>query len=204
MNGAEESRDGRRPKPDTMLITVRTKGFEAEPRTRRYVESRLLSAIGQFRTRIKSVTVSLDASRDRRASDRAVSEISVHLRPSGGVRSRAEHSEMRVAVDGSIAQVRSELEREIARIARTVGPAKAIERSHHNALDVMFDDNRISHHQRELLERPENYLRGVRVRERWRSHRDVDDDIRQRKAARDREGSKSTRPRRSRRLSRVD
>jgi ribosomal subunit interface protein len=186
-----------------MLITFRTKGFEVEPLTRRYVESRLLSAIGQFRSRIESVRVSLDASRDRRASNGAVSEIAVHLRPSGSIRSRAEHSEMRVAVDRAIGQVRSELEREIARIPRTVPTAKEIERSHDHTLDIMLDDNRISHHQRELLERPENYLRPVRVRERWRSHRDVEDDIGHRKAGRDRKGSKPNRPRLAHPRSRV-
>jgi ribosomal subunit interface protein len=187
-----------------MLITFRTKGFEVEPLSRHYVESRLLSEIGRFRSRIESVTVSLDASRGRRAdSDGAVSEIAVHLRPSGVIRSRAEHSEMRVAVDRAIAQVRPELERAIARMAKTVAPAKKIDRSQDHALDVMLDDNRISHHQRELLERPENYLRPVRIRERWRSHRDVDDDIGHPKARRDRKESKPNPPRRSRPLSRV-
>jgi ribosomal subunit interface protein len=186
-----------------MLITFRTRGFEVEPLTKRYVESRLLSKIGQFRTRIESVTVSLDASRGRGDSDGAVSEIAVHLRPSGGVRSRAEHAEMRVAVDRAIAHVRSELEREIARTPRTVVPAREIDRSHDDALDILLDDNRVSHHQRELLERPANYLRPVRVRERWRSHPDVDDDTGSRKAGRDHQAPNSKRPRWARPLSRV-
>jgi hypothetical protein len=39
---------------------------------------------------------------------------------------------------------------------------------HDPTLELVLDDNRISHQQREILDRPENYLRPVRVRERWR------------------------------------
>jgi hypothetical protein len=37
-----------------------------------------------------------------------------------------------------------------------------------DAREILLDDNRISRHQRELMERPENYLRPIRVREYWR------------------------------------
>jgi hypothetical protein len=40
----------------------------------------------------------------------------------------------------------------------------------------VLDDNRISHHQRELLARPENHLRPVRVRERWKPPGAEDED----------------------------
>jgi ribosomal subunit interface protein len=149
-----------------MLIAFRTKGFEVEPLTKRYVESRLRSEIGEFQIRVDSVAVSLDASRGRTDSDGAVSEIAVHLRPSGGVRSRAEDADMRVAVDRAIAHVRAQLERELARIPRTVVSPQESDQSHDHALDILLDENRISVHHRELLERPENYLRPLRVRER--------------------------------------
>ena len=68
----------------------------------------------------------------------------------------------------------------------TGAAAKEIDRSHDHALDVVLDDNRISHLQRELLERPENYLRPVRVRDRREFHRNVDEDPSRRKAGRNR------------------
>lgn len=37
------------------------------------------------------------------------------------------------------------------------------------ALEIVLDNNRISHQMREMLERPENYLRPVRIREYWRA-----------------------------------
>lgn len=37
-----------------------------------------------------------------------------------------------------------------------------------DVLEIVLKDNWISQHQREMLERPENYLRPIRVREYWR------------------------------------
>ena len=42
-------------------------------------------------------------------------------------------------------------------------------------LEIFLDDNRISQHLREMLERPENYLRPIRIRESWRL-RNVEED----------------------------
>jgi hypothetical protein len=37
-----------------------------------------------------------------------------------------------------------------------------------STLEIVLKDNQISLHQRKMLERPENYLRPIRVREYWR------------------------------------
>ena len=42
-----------------------------------------------------------------------------------------------------------------------------------DVLEIVLKDNWISQHQREMLERPENYLRPIRVREYWRPARAV-------------------------------
>ena len=186
-----------------MLITFRTNRFEFEPATARYLESRLLSRLSEHGTRIESLTVSLDASRSRTESGEVVCEIDVRLRPSGGFRTRAEHSEMSLAVDRAIAHVRLALERGIASVPRTAVPATAVERSRNRALDFVSDDSRISHLRRELLERSENQLRPSRVREHWPSHRDVADGARDRNAGREHPDSELKRRRWSRPLRRV-
>jgi ribosome-associated translation inhibitor RaiA len=186
-----------------MLITFRTHKFDLEPSTARYVESRLLSAIGSFRGLIESVTVTLDATGSRSDPGGVVCEIDVRLRPSGGLRSGAEHSEMQVALDRALAHVRLQLDPHIARTSSTAVPAIDIAPSFGPAMDVMFDDDRLSHLQRELLERPDNVLRPVRVRERWRSHGDVDAAPGDRAAGRGHQRSQPKRPRRSWPFSRI-
>jgi hypothetical protein len=47
--------------------------------------------------------------------------------------------------------------------------------SGNGALEIVLDGNSISQQQREMLERPEHYLRPVRVREYWRPP-DTDED----------------------------
>jgi len=192
-----------RPRAAIMLITFRTNKFELEPATARHLESRLLSRLSEHGTRIESLTVSLDASTSRTESGEVVCEIDVRLLRSGGFRTRAEHSEMWVAVDRAVAHVRLELERDMASAPRTAVPATAVDRSRNRALDFVSADSRISHLRPELLERPENHLRPSRVREHWPSHRDVDDGARDRNAGREHPDSDLKRRRWSRPLSRV-
>lgn len=186
-----------------MLIAFRTNGFELEPATARYLESRLLSQLGAYRTRIESMTVSLDASRSRTDSGEVVCEIDVCLHPSGGFRARAEHSELWVAADRAIAQNGLELDRDMARVPATAVTATAVEQPLNHALDVVLDDDRLLHSHRRLFERPGNGLRPIRVRERWQFHRDVDDGARDRTAVREHPRSVPKRRRWSRPLSRV-
>jgi len=46
---------------------------------------------------------------------------------------------------------------------------------HDRVLEIVLDGNRISHHQREMLERPENYLRPIRLVE-YRRRRGAEDE----------------------------
>ena len=186
-----------------MLITFRTNRFELEPATARYLESRLLSQLAEYKTRIESLTVSLGPSRSRTDSGEVVCEIDVRLRPSGGFRARAEHLDMRVVVDRAIAHVGSELGRDVAGVPTTVVPATANDRSLNQALDFVLDDNRISHLHRELLERPEHHLRPIRIREHSPSYCAVDHGARDPSAGREHPRSELKHRRWSRPLSRV-
>lgn len=185
----------------TMFMTFRTTGFEIAPRTKHYIESRLLSAIGHFKSHIASVRVTLEASKNNGKSNRAVCEIAMNLHPSGEVRSVAEHSEMRVAVWLATADVRSELERKLAR--SDAATTNTIDRSRDLLPEVVLEENQASHLQRDRPAERENVVRPARVRERWRSHRDVGEDAGSAKPGRHRQRSRSMHGRWSRPFSRV-
>lgn len=161
-----------------MQITVDATGFDLTPHTRSFVESRLKSALGPFTVRVASVAVRLEARRSRTQPDTAACGIVVSLHPSGVVRSRAEHSRMHAAVDRAAAGIGIEVEREVFRARRaTASPPVVGDRQHDRALELVPDEGRLSHYQREILERPENDLRPAWVRERWKPPSGEDEDV---------------------------
>jgi ribosomal subunit interface protein len=148
---------------------LRTPAIDLTPGTQGFVESRLLSALGRFTTRIKSVAVHLEARRSRTQSDTAACGIVVSLHPSGMIRSGAEDSRMHAAIDRATAAIGAQVEREVMRTRRSAASTPVVgERLHDRAMELVQHDDRISQQQREMLERPENYLRPIRVREYWR------------------------------------
>ena len=148
-----------------MQITMHATGFDITPHTRSFVKSRLVSALGPFTDRIASVAVRLEASRSRTQPDMAACGIVVSLHPSGVVRSRAEDFRVHAAIDRAAAGIGIEVEREVLRTRRAAASPPVVgDRQHDRALELVLDEGQLSQHQREMLERPENDLRTVRVR----------------------------------------
>jgi ribosome-associated translation inhibitor RaiA len=159
-----------------MRINVRSEGFQLTPQLRGVVVSRLLSAVGPFGAYIELVDVCLQASSGHAQLDTTICDIAVSLRPSGDVRARGEDAHMPVAIDRAAEHIRSAVEREVSRLQAAPGAPHA-EGAGPDTLELVLDDNKISQHQREWLERPANYLRPVRVREYWRPPRVEDDEV---------------------------
>ena len=137
-----------------------------------------MSAFGSFTVRIASVAVRLEASRQRTQPDTAACAIVVSLHPSGVVRSRAEDSRMHAAIDRAAAGIGIEVEREVLRTRRAAAlPPVVGDRQHDRALELELDEGRLSQDQREMLERPENDLLTVWVRERWKPPDAEDEDV---------------------------
>jgi hypothetical protein len=105
-----------------------------------------------------------------------VCDVGVSLRPSGDVRARAEDAEMHVAIDCAAEHVRGAVEREVSRLQAAPRAPHAAE-AEPDALELVLDGNQISQQQREWLERPENYLRPIRIRELWRPPGVEDDEV---------------------------
>ena len=157
-----------------MRINVRSERFQLTPQQRGVRVSQPLSALRPFGTHIELVVVGLRASTGHTQRDTMVCDVGVSLRPSGDVRARAEDAEMRVAIDRSAEHVRGAVEREVSRLQAAPRAPHAAE-AELDALELVLDGNQISQQQREWLERPENYLRPIRIREYWRPP-GVDDD----------------------------
>ena len=152
-----------------MRINLHASGFDLANCTRDFVQSKLLYRLGEFRGRIGSVEVNLSTAKGRNRPDVAACEIVVNIHPSGEVRRRAEHEWLHVAIDQAASAVSAEVEREMRQARPTLAsPPDIGDRLHDHALEPALDDDRISHQQREMLDRPESYLRPVRVPERWR------------------------------------
>lgn len=149
-----------------MRIDIHVDGFELPSQLRVGVQSRLLKALRPFTLRIQFVDVHLQARVGRDQAGSYSCEIVVNLRPSGELRVRTENAEMDLSVDRAADKGRAAVEHDVPQpppewpLARGEGAGGAIE--------IVLDDNRISQHQRELLERPENYLRPIRLRQCWR------------------------------------
>jgi hypothetical protein len=69
-----------------------------------------------------------------------------------------------------------EVEREVSRRQAAPRAPHAAE-AEPDALELVLDGNQISQQQREWLERPENYLRPIRIREYWRPSGVEDDEV---------------------------
>ena len=149
-----------------MRIDIHVDGFELTSQLRVAVQSRLLKALRPFAGRIQFVDVHLQARVGRDQAGSYSCEIVVNLRPSGEVRVRTEDAEMEVSIDRAADKARVSIEHDGAQpppewpLVTGEGAGGAIE--------IVLDDNRISQHQREVLKRPENYLRPIRFREYWR------------------------------------
>jgi ribosome-associated translation inhibitor RaiA len=156
-----------KPERHAMRINVHSEGFQLTPQLRGVVVSRMLSALGSFGDYIEMVVVRLQARPGHTQSDTTICDVAVSLHPSGDVRARAEDAKMPVAIDRAAEDIRGAVEREVSRL-KAVSGAPRVMRAGAEALEMVLDDNRISQHQRELMERPENYLRPIRVHEYWR------------------------------------
>jgi ribosome-associated translation inhibitor RaiA len=159
-----------------MRINVRSEGFQLTPQLRGVVVSRLLSAVGPFGAYIEVVDVRLQARAGHTQPDTTICDIAASLRPSGDVRARGEDAHMPVAIDRAAEHMRSAIEREVSRLQALHGAHQAVGPGR-DALELVLHGNQISQHQREWLERPENYLRPVRVREYWRPPGVEDDEV---------------------------
>lgn len=154
-----------------MRINIYTEGLQLTSELRAYVDSRLLTALGRFCDQIESGVVRLRVTHGRTVSDTTSADVVVSLYPSGEVRARAQAARLDKAIDRVAKDIGLSVENALSpsqsqppsvpyRVTeKAIGPS---------ALEVVLDGNRISQHQREMLERPENYLRPVVVREYWR------------------------------------
>jgi ribosomal subunit interface protein len=150
-----------------MRISVRSEGFGLTPQLRSVVVSRLVSTLDPFGAHIASVEVRLQVTTGHTQSDTTICDVAVSLRPSGNVRARAAAPKMPNAIDRAAEEVRSAVEREVARSqAAPRGPHAA--KAQPGALELVLYDNQISQQQRDWLERPENYMRPINIREYWR------------------------------------
>jgi ribosome-associated translation inhibitor RaiA len=162
-----------------MRINIHADGFDLSPRMRALVEARLRGALWQFRGQIELVRVHLHTRVGRHEPDTTSCEVTASLRPTGEVRVRIDEPEMQASVDRAAEAIRVAIEREL-RLRTSLGESLSVTRvtegpSGNGALEIVLDGNSISQQQREMLERPEHYLRPVRVREYWRPP-DTDED----------------------------
>ena len=152
-----------------MRIHIHAQKFDLTPQLRAFVEARLLGALDQFRDRIEFVRVHLRTRIGRNEPDATGCEVVARFRPAGEVRVRTEYPEMQVAIARAAQAIRAAVEREVSQPSLVPGPPPVTgDTTTDDALEIVLDGNRISQHQREMLERPENYLRPVRIREYWR------------------------------------
>jgi ribosome-associated translation inhibitor RaiA len=155
--------------PHIMRITIHAEGFNSTPQLRAAVESRLFAALRSFHDRIRLVAVHLETRVGRDQPDTVSCGIVVNLHPTGEIRVRAETQQMLVSVDRAARAIRAEIQRERVQAAPPPGsPRVASPPSSGDALEIVLEDGRISQLERETLERPENYLRPVPVREYWK------------------------------------
>ena len=125
-----------------------------------------MSALRPFRGRIASAVMILRAEIDHTRPNTSGCDVVVTLHPSGEVSAGAQQAGMEDAIDRATDTVRDAVEHAVSQ-PRTVSVASPVEGSviEHGAIEIVLDGNRISQYQREILERPENYMRPVIVRE---------------------------------------
>ena len=159
-----------------MRINVRSEGLELTPQLRQVAVSRLLSALGPVGAHIALVGVRLQTSTPRTQPATTICDVAVSLRPSGEVRVRAEEPTMPGAIDRAAEEIRSAVEREVAR-PQAAPRESYVAKAAPGSLELVLNDNQISQQQREWLERPENYMRPIHIREYWRPPGVEDDEI---------------------------
>lgn len=150
-----------------MRINVRAEGFELRPQLRHAAVSHLLSALRPFRAHIELVSVRLSSRKARSQPETTICDVAVTLRPAGEVRARAEDARMDRAMTRASFDLRDAVEREVSRLQAPRRASHAVDAGP-DALELVLHDNQISQQQRNRLERPENYLRPIRIREYWR------------------------------------
>ena len=155
-----------------MLVNIRAQGFDLTPQLRSFVESRLLGALGSFSARIQSVVAHLQPRLGHAQPEMTSCEIVVRFHPSGEISVRTEHLQIREAIDRAARSIRTAVEREVSRLP---APFPRTGPTAYDRVTIMPADDRISHQQREVFERPVDYLPPVRVREHWKPP-SVDDD----------------------------
>ena len=145
-----------------MQIHTYALGFELTPSLRGLVESRLFEALRSFDPDVQSAIVRLSAVGRHEAGGTSC-EIVVSLRATGELRVRTEDAQMQTSIDRAIRAIRSAVEREVSKpvSASMAAPERA---GVNGAFELPLHDNWISQQQREMLERPEHYLRPVRIR----------------------------------------
>jgi ribosome-associated translation inhibitor RaiA len=160
-------------------MNIHADGFDLSPRLRALVEARLFAALGRLRDQIESVRVHLRTRIGRNEPDTISCEVAARLRPAGEVRVRTDNPQMQVSIDRAAQAIRAAFEREVV---QRPSPAESpsvtgvtADPAPDGALEIVLDRNRISQHQRGMLERPENYTRPLRVRE-YRRPPGVEDD----------------------------
>jgi ribosome-associated translation inhibitor RaiA len=145
-----------------MRINIHADGFELTARLRAFVEARLLAALGEFRSQIEFVRVHLRTRVDGRELDTTVCEVATSLRPPGAVRVQTENPRMQVSIDRAAQAIRAAVEREVGTRSSLPGSPSVTgarrDSTAHGALEIVLEGNRISQYQREMLERPDNYL----------------------------------------------
>ena len=152
-----------------MRINVYAEGFQLTSQLRDYVDLRLLSALGRFSDRIESGVVRLRALNGRTVSETTHCDVLVRLYPSGELRARANEPRLEDAIDRAAKEIGLSVENAVSLPQPLAVPSRNMDKPvGHGALEVVLDDNRISLHEREMLETPESYLGPVAIREYWR------------------------------------
>lgn len=159
-----------------MRTTVRSEQIELTPQLRQVVISRLQSALGPFSRHIESVDVRLETKTPHTPRDTTACDVTVKLRPTGEVRARAEDAKMDSAIVRACSDLRCAVESEVSRLHAAPRTFDAADVSP-DPLDLVLRDNKISLQQRKRLDRPENYLRPIRIREYWRPPGADDDEV---------------------------
>lgn len=149
-----------------MRINIHAQGFQLTSQLRAFAESRVLSALGPFRNHIKSTVVDLRAKSDRSQPSTTSCHVVVSLHPSGELLGRAENTWMDESIDAAINEVRTAVQHVVSQRRRALAPSRVVEPAIRRA--ALENGTRISPHDREMLERTENHLRPVVVREYWK------------------------------------
>ena len=93
-----------------------------------------------------------------------ICDVAARLRPTGEVRARAEDMRMDRQITRAASDIGGGVDREGFRPPAAPRASRAADAGP-DALELVLHDNQITQQLREWLERPENYLRPIRIRE---------------------------------------